>query len=65
MGKFGILQNKIRRMGNLVASTSSEVPKALDWELFRQKLKDLNDVMDKIQTLNDNIEKRIQYWNDD
>lgn len=52
-------------MGNLVTSDSNEAPKALDWELFRQKLKDLNDVMDKIQTLNDNIEKRIQYWNEE
>ena len=52
-------------MGNLVASNSGEAPKALDWDLFRQKLKDLNEVMDKIQTLNDNIEKRIKHWNEE
>ncbi len=49
----------------MVASNSDEVPKALDWNIFRQKLKDLNEVMDKIQTLNDNIEKRIKYWNEE
>jgi hypothetical protein len=52
-------------MGNLVASNSGEAPQTLDWEIFRQKLKELNDVMNKIQTLNDNIENRIKYWNDE
>ena len=52
-------------MGNLVASNSGEAPKALDWAVFRQKLQELNEVMDKIESLNDNIESRIKYWNEE